>query len=117
MATLADLNQDCPEHDKISCDDGHLINAGINFKDGFLWCRRCEGLSRIRERSARTGLLKQALEALESLDVEVDHAAWYEERYGPQKGFPARDRVTRHHLTKVALRAAIAEQENKNGRR
>lgn len=48
MTTLEELNRDCPEHDRTSCSDAHPINAGIDYRHGTVWCRRCEGLHQLR---------------------------------------------------------------------
>lgn len=52
MPTLDELNNDCPEHDRTSCSDTSPINAGIDFRYGTVWCRRCEGLWRIKAEAA-----------------------------------------------------------------
>lgn len=52
MTTLEELNRDCPEHDRTSCSDAHPINAGIDYRYGTVWCRRCEGLWRIKAEAA-----------------------------------------------------------------
>ena len=45
---IEELNIDCPEHDRSSCSDVHPINAGVDYRYGTTWCRRCEGLHNIR---------------------------------------------------------------------
>lgn len=47
--TLKELNKDCPEHDRTSCSDDSPINAGVDLRGGNTWCRRCEGLSRMKQ--------------------------------------------------------------------
>jgi hypothetical protein len=52
MTTLEQLDRDCPEHDRDSCSDEHPDNAGVDFRYGHTWCRRCEGMARIKSDAA-----------------------------------------------------------------
>ena len=53
MTTLEELNDDCPEHDRSSCSDENPFNAGVDFRYGTVWCRRCEGLRQLKTISER----------------------------------------------------------------
>lgn len=46
--SIDELNKACPDHDRSSCSDASPINAGIDYRSGTTWCRRCEGLHNIR---------------------------------------------------------------------
>lgn len=47
MTTIEDLDEQCPDHDRTSCSDEYPSNAGIDFRYGTVWCRRCEGIWQI----------------------------------------------------------------------
>lgn len=52
MTTLEQLNEQCPEHDRTSCSDENPVNAGVDFRYGHTWCRRCEGFWQIKAEAA-----------------------------------------------------------------
>ena len=52
MTTLEELNRDCPEHDRESCNDEHPINAGVDLRYGHTWRRRCQGFWQIKAEQA-----------------------------------------------------------------
>lgn len=52
MIVIEDLNKDCPEHDRDSCSDENPINAGVDYRSGHTWCRRCQGLWTIKAEAA-----------------------------------------------------------------
>ena len=49
MPTIEELDRDCPEHDRSSCSDEKPVNAGVDLRYGSVWCRRCEGIWRMKE--------------------------------------------------------------------
>ena len=48
MPTIEELDRDCPEHDRSSCSDEKPVNAGVDLRYGNVWCRRCEGIWRMK---------------------------------------------------------------------
>ena len=51
MPTIEELNRDCPDHDRSSCSDENPVNAGVDLRYGSVWCRRCEGIWRMKEQN------------------------------------------------------------------
>lgn len=68
--TKGELDQMAPEHDRESCSDAEPINPGVDLRYGHVWCRRCEGLWRIKAHAALTA--QPAAPAVAELQAEID---------------------------------------------
>lgn len=64
MSTLEYINDVWPEHDRSSCSDDNLSNAGIK-ESGCCYCRRCQGLYELRQEQ-QIDALKAECDALKA---------------------------------------------------